>query len=287
MKKIVVIFVVLMVALVLALGGCNVQQGAQAALERCDKNVVLQAANDAELKISADVYEVFVVLGKTDSFSIDYVSHPSVEFSAQVVDGDVVVTETKNGLLDAVNLAIVVTVPQNWRGDADITLVTGAFSANDMAFDDLDISARTGSVTVKNCTAQEVEIHVNTGSVKVDAVAKSLFVEADTAQIKVNGTYENAVHAQTATGSVNVDCTSKQLYATTTSGSVKFATNAQLIAINVGTGSITGTVCGNKEDYTIRIIKNTGSCNLQEQQGKGCLLSVNSDTGSIKINFEK
>ncbi len=286
MKKIVAICAILAM-LFFALGACNLQQGAQSALERCDQSVVLQAASDAKLKIFADVYEVYVIRGQTDSFLIDYVSHPSVEVSAQVVDDDVVVTETKNGLFDAVSLAIVVTVPQNWQGDADITIVTGAFSVKDLSFDNLDVSVQTGSVAVKNCTANEIDIHLKTGSVDVDATAKSLFVEANTGKINVKGNYETFVYAETTTGSVKVDCTSKKVYVVTTTGSVNFATDAQLIAIEVKTGSVKGTVRGNQADYAISIIKNTGSCNLQEKDGNGRWLSVKSDTGSIKINFEK
>lgn len=288
MKKIVAICAVWLATLVFALSACNLQnQGVQSALDRCDKNVVLQAANDAELKISADVYEVYVVRGQTDSFLIDYVSHPGVEVSAQVENGDVVVCETKNGLFDAVNLAIVATVPQNWRGDAEVRFVTGAFSANNVAFDDLDVSGQTGRVSVKDCTAQNIKIDVETCSVIVDATAKSLFMKVNTGEIDVEGSYENTVQAETTTGSVKLDCTSNELFVTSTTGSVNFATDAQSIKIVVDTGSIRGTVYGKKEDYAISVTTNTGSCNLQEQQGNGRLLSVKSNTGSIKINFEK
>lgn len=287
MKKIVATIVLVAIVL-LVLCGCRSNTTVQDALKRCDKNVVLTASQDAELNISADVYEVFVVRGKTDLFTVDYVSCDRVDFSAEVADGKVVVTETKKAVFNAVNLAMVVHVPQNWCGNISLQLKTGAFHVESLALKNLSVTDETGRVTVKNCTAEDVVISVTTGSVSVDANANSLHVEATTAAISAKGNFENSVYVKNTTGTIDLDCIAQSMSAQSETGSVKFTTDAKVIEIAVETGSVKGTVRGNESDYSISVSTNIGSCNLYNKNGDGQhLLTVESTTGSVKIKFQK
>lgn len=287
MKKIV--STIVLVAIVLfALCGCSSDTTVQDALKRCDKNVVLTASQDAELNISADVYEVFVACGETNLFTVDYVFCDKVDFSAEVVGGKVVVTETENAVFNAVNLAMVVRVPQNWCGNMSLQLKTGAFRVENLALKNLSVIAETGRVTVSNCTAEDIIVSVTTGAVSVDAAAKSLCVEAGTASVSVNGSFENSVYAKTTTGTVKLDCTTQNLFAKSNTGSVKFQTNATVVEVVVGTGSVRGKIDGKKENYEISVVKDTGSTNLQNKSGDGThRLTVEAETASVDIDFEK
>lgn len=287
MKKIVAT-IVLVAIVSFVLCGCSSDTTVQDALQRCDTNIVVTASQDAELNISADVYEVFVVRGKTDFFTVGYVSCDKVDFSAEVANGKVEVTETKKAVFNAVNLAMVVRVPQNWCGNASLQLKTGAFNVENLALKNLSVIAETGRVAVKNCTAEDVVISVTTGTISVDADANSLHVEATTAAISAKGNFENSVYVKNTTGTIDLDCVAQRMSAQSETGSVKFATDAQVIEIAVKTGSVKGTVQGNESDYAISVSTNTGSCNLHDKNGDGQhLLTVESTMGSVKIKFQK
>lgn len=148
---------------------------------------------------------------------------------------------------------------------------TGDTSMSSCRFDgDIDISATTGGVKLENVSAGELTVSVSTGDILLNSVtAAALEAGATTGNIRTSSVKAGSVNLHASTGDIRVD-----------------ALDAESITLKASTGSITGTLKGHAEDYSIESHTSTGDNNLPESFGSGeRKLSVTTSTGSISISF--
>lgn len=135
----------------------------------------------------------------------------------------------------------------------DIHLIgtTGEFTVYNVEAASVSVKTTTGSAKVKNVKADEVEVGMTTGSMTVENVsAGRIYLHATTGEIRVDGLDSND------------------------------------IKITATTGSVSGTLIGSIEDYTIESHVSTGMNSLPNNFGEGeRKLYVKTTTGSIRLTF--
>lgn len=252
------------------------------------------------ITIDVDRYSVYVLPSETDVLTVKYVDPTENGVSIDVNVGKNVlnITETDN-LSSAWSFSrsirfIAVYLPQT---DAVTSLPlkiigkTAGISVKDIDAHSLTLVVNTGAVSLSNCNFGDVDLKTDTGSVNVDSVyCNSLAIETGTGSVTVTESEAKVVaDIEVNTGSINFTSETDLLSVIADTGSVKFKTNAREIRIETDTGSVSGMVLGRKSDYEISVRKDTGSSNLKNQHVENAteFLTIEVDTGSIKVEFEK
>lgn len=192
---------------------------------------------------------------------------------------------------------------------SDVKIKTDAGSVNIDTLNVCDISVETsaGSVSVDDVNAQSFTLVTNAGSVNVDEVkCNDCTVRTDAGSVNIDELTTDSVSVSTGAGSIKLEnveaqsinlssgagsikCTANtvKLVMTNGTGSIKFNTNAPAIELSSGAGRISGTVKGSQSEYQIEVEHGMGSSNISNQtvQGATKFLKVESDIGSIDINF--
>lgn len=225
------------------------------------------------LVIEAASAEVTVVQG--DALSVVYDTSAFVPVN---------ITETDNGgrkvlsieqrhlafiawsMLDA---EITVTVPSL----TDISVESAAGSVRVAGFDlgELSIDSSAGSVIVADCTASDIDIDSAAGDVMLRNVsAGSLSVDSAAGGAELANVTADSVGLEFAAGSVTLDrlTVGKSLYA------------------EFSAGSLTGTMVGREEDYSVSVEASAGTSNLANaDRGTGKSITAEFAAGSLNITF--
>ncbi len=286
----------------LAFGACfNFFEDVNKLLERCDteKTVTANAAANMVVEVESDIYRIYVYETENTVLSVKYGQNSKTTVTMQVetvveelAESTVIkVTETTAGEMtykEAKNAFLLVGVPKTWtKCNLKVTADVGFVSVSDMRFKSMEITTATGAIDIEDCKVENaISVSADTGAVNVIAEAKSLTVKTETGSINAEGKFAGEVSLTADTGAISADLSAKSFIVSVRTGSVNFETAAEAISVTSSTGSVRGTIEGDKSLYTITVRTGTGSCNISNQSGDGThSLDVETDTGSIKIKF--
>ena len=244
---------------------------AEEMLPLCDQSETYSLTTDiVNIRINADVYAVAIHNIEGDKVTVDYVSHSRVTVTVTEVLGSLSINQVLKGSIFTRNrLYMVIGIPDSLIGYNIVA--------------DID----TGSLSIENSKATKLQLDVSTGAVNVDVQnAVEVNVDVDTGAVNLKGKSEY-VTVDTDTGAIKVDMEANKLFLSTDTGAINFeVTNNTTIHVESDTGSIRGTIHGDKAQYSILVDVDTGSCNVKDQIGTGSqVLEINVDTGSARIDF--
>lgn len=128
-----------------------------------------------------------------------------------------------------------------------------------------------GSLKVENLSARQMELGSDNGTIETKNVtAQSLSTETDNGSVQLTDTTAQYLEAQTDNGKIRLDGTTADVYVCETDN-----------------GSITGTLNGRAEEYSIQVSKKNGSSNLSSRTLAGAQKSIRfrTDNGDIQVEF--
>ncbi|MCM1042857.1 MAG: DUF4097 family beta strand repeat-containing protein, partial [Corallococcus sp.] len=272
-----------------------------------------------EINVTADTYSVFVEQGEFEYSSVSFIVDDCAVLDADAAnDGVISFTQTESAnfftkwfetWLQGSKKFVVIKL----NGSVDKVTVkckVGEVVVKNLSCGQISIDGEVNTVQTENITAQTVDINTNVGYVNIKTANVSEFsANATTAAVNLNDvsatnfvktvTTTGAISAQnisapsiamsTTTGAVNTDgLTAQSVTLAATTGTIQAdSIRSDKISLKVTTGAIDCKVIGSKADYTVRVNKGSGSCNVENQQGTSadCLLEVSGSTGSIDIDF--
>ena len=114
-----------------------------------------------------------------------------------------------------------------------------------------------------------IKIDANAGNITLDEKisARDLNISTNAGNVNVRGSYD-AVSAYVNAGNI--------YFGGLKSGNISASTNV---------GNITGTINGNKDDYSITATTVVGESNLTDSVGKKYTLTLSTDVGNISVSF--
>lgn len=273
-----------------------------------------------KITVSVSYYNVYVFPSETDNLSVKYIDplEEGANLTVEYSNGELKITQTGNKVTHwgfgwfTNRRFVAVYVPQtSLFAAAQITATAdaGSIKVENINCAALSVETQAGSVNVDELTANEVSLDTKAGSVNVDDIHCSVLtmttsagsVNADgiecgvltmtTSAGSVSASEVNATTSatiRTGAGSSRCEISTPSLSITSGAGSITFETDASTINLSSGAGSIRGTVNGDQSQYEIKVRNDVGSTNIHNQHVVDAtkFLTVESDVGSIKINFD-
>ena len=295
MKKLLVFVLIATLCLLpMVFSACSVDTSVMSAeemLPHCDDNITTNPLETMlNIDISADLYAVAFYNVPGDKVTIDFTHHDKCSVTKRIENNTLYIVQDCKPLtihIGRSTLCLVVGIPESWTGysiNADVGV--GALGIEDSKAGSIHVELDTGACKVVTQNATNVSIESNTGAVMFQGKTNTLDVEVDTGATKLEGT-ANTVTVDTDTGAIKVDMEANKLFLSTDTGAINFeVTNNTTIHVESDTGSIRGTIHGDKAQYSILVDVDTGSCNVKDQIGTGSqVLEINVDTGSARIDF--
>lgn len=165
----------------------------------------------------------------------------------------------------------------------------GKIELNGISGEDVKANAGAGTVTLDNSNFAEADIYSSAGKILVnDSSFRELKVRTDAGSCDVINTRTEIIHSMVSTGRVKIDgVTSTELVTKNTAGATELkCVRAKYIDISSDVGAVTGEICGDKSEYTIKASMGLGSCNLSDCAGSTeKTLTVKSSLGRINLKF--
>lgn len=302
MKKIVVILCVILAAgIVLAVTGMivyNLTGGADMSkYEQMQQKADVSEAKSIKVKCAIEQIDVTPIDGNEVVF--DYFEGSKLKHDFTVENGEICLTIKKTSWFwgfwwgfDTSKLIMSVGVPRDFAGEIELYTETGKVRVSDLVnLKRIEAVATTGSVTCEKVKAESGKFEATTGSVtlKNAEMAERLDVKTTTdgittENVKCGGDFSAVI----TTGSLKCSVDAKTVFLKSTTGGVTFdIKNAESITVKCTTGSIKGTIHGDRKEFDIKSHTTTGKSNLSEAYGNGGKkLEVSTTTGSISVNFE-
>jgi len=147
---------------------------------------------------------------------------------------------------------VTVALPEGFRGDLSLHTVNGSIYAEDQRAGALRAATTNGDILLKGISAA--------GEASASTV---------NGKIELSGLTAASVTATSVNGSIQADGVASE-------GAIELGTT---------NGSITGSVQGRAEDYTVNAGAVNGACNLANRLGGAKPLSVHTANGSIDVRF--
>ena len=295
MKKLLVFVLIATLCLLpMVFSACSVDTSvlsAEEMLPHCDDNITTDPLETMlNIDISADLYAVAFYNVSGDKVTIDFTHHDKCSVTKRIENNTLYIVQDCKPFtihIGRSTLCLVVGIPESWTGysiNADVGV--GALGIEDSKAGSIHVELDTGACKVVTQNATNVSIESNTGAVMFQGKTDTLDVEVDTGATKLEGT-ANTVTVDTDTGAIKVDMEANKLFLSTDTGAINFeVANNTTIHVESDTGSIRGTIHGDKAQYSILVDVDTGSCNVKDQIGTGSqVLEINVDTGSARIDF--
>ena len=137
---------------------------------------------------------------------------------------------------------------------------------------DLELDMSAGSAIINGGTYGNLKIDMSAGSVfvKDGIVCKKLNIDLSAGKVDVNSVECSSLNVDLSAGKVDID-----------------RITCPKIDIDLSAGSVDLGVCGIKSEYTIRVDKSAGGCNVHNQTGSDPAKKINIDlsAGSVNVNF--
>ena len=295
MKKLLVFVLIATLCLLpMVFSACSVDTSvlsAEEMLPHCDDNITTDPLQTMlNIDISADLYAVAFYNVPGNKVTIDFTHHDKCSVTKRIENNTLYIVQDCKPFTIHIGrrtLCLVVGIPESWTGysiNADVGV--GALGIEDSKAGSINVELDTGACKVVTQNATNVSIESNTGAVMFQGKTDTLIVDVDTGATKLEGT-ANTVTVDTDTGAIKVDMQVQYMDLSTDTGAIDFeVTNNTTIHVESDTGSIRGTIHGDKAQYSILVDVDTGSCNVKDQIGTGSqVLEINVDTGSARIDF--
>lgn len=141
----------------------------------------------------------------------------------------------------------------------------------DYNFSSLTIDVSAGSLNIKdNINADKLDIRLSAGDVNLAGDVKV----TNDAKVKVSA------------GDVDINyLEAKTIETRISAGDIKCKVKSDDILFKISAGDLTMDIVGEKLDYTIKIKKSAGSCNIKDNEGGSKKLDGNISAGKATINF--
>lgn len=259
----------------------------------------LEGLQKIDIKVS--YYSVYVFPSETDVLSVKYIDplEEGANLTVEYSNGELKITQTGNKVTHwgfgwfTNRRFVAVYVPQTslfTAAQITATADAGSIKVENINCAALSVETQAGSVNVDELTANEVNLKTQAGSVNADDIECGVLTMSTSAgSVSANG-IDAATSAEIRTGAGSSKCeiSTPRLSITSGAGSIKFETDASTINASSGAGSIKGMINGDKSQYEIKVRNDVGSTNIHSQnvQGATKFLTVESDVGSINIDFD-
>ncbi len=301
MKKLVVILCVILAAgIVLAVTGMivyNATGGADMSnYEQMQQKADTTEAKSISVRCAIEKIDVKAIDGNEVVFEYFEGSKLKHDFTAE--NGEICLAIKKTSWFwgfwwgfDTSKLVVSVGVPRDFSGEIYLYTETGKVEVSDLTnLKRIEATATTGSVTSKNVKAESGKFEATTGSVKLTDVemAERLEIKTTTGGITAENVKSgDNFSAIVTTGSIKCSADAKTVFLKSTTGGVNFdIKNASSITAKCTTGSVKGTVHGDRKEFDVKSHTTTGKSNLTEAYGNGGKkLEVSTTTGSISVDF--
>ena len=197
--------------------------------------------------------------------------------------------------------SITISIPQGKKTSTSLCVSTGDIAVGAMekamAFEELSIQTSTGDIRLIGTISSDtnVTLKTSTGDILINAdlsVAKNLSCAVTTGLIKVDqAVTAEKIACETSTGKIklNAAITTNEIACATDTGDVlmKAPITAALIGITTDAGDVEILLAGTKDEYSCLLSANTGDISPQSYLSGNKQVKVATDTGDIKITFQK
>lgn len=191
---------------------------------------------------------------------------------------------------------IILVVPEN-APECSLSLETDCGSITVTAkgiasLNALEAQTDAGGVTLEALTLSgRLEVDSDAGNVDIsDVTAYNAVVSADAGNVSIRNGAFNSLNVETDAGKVTLaDLSAGSIQAETEAGSLNIEEiQSDKIILSTEAGSIKGTIAGVESEYSISIVQELGSCNLNNRIGSASKqLQLRTEVGSIFITFTK
>ncbi len=258
------------------------------------------------LTLEADGLDITVKRSEDETCKLLYRDFPEKPITFAYADGKVTLNYPENaiGLMDDIGVLwrhgllievlggstrdAVLLLPASFSGALTVKMDDGDVSIADMVYTDLVISVQFGTISLENITADTVSAETEYGDIIPENVeADTVNAETWYGDIRLHDVKAESVRTKTGSGDIalqNVTCTHATV--STRSGAATLENlSADDISLRADSGSVTGTISGSEEEYTITASVGTGSCNLHDRTGGSKKLEVQVSAGSVRVEF--
>lgn len=155
----------------------------------------------------------------------------------------------------------------------------------------IEAESRNARITMEGVTCSQ-DIRLSTTNARVvmnDVVVRDAAVHTTNGRIELHTVYaSNGLDAGSTNGQIiaeNLSTDQKLSLATTNSRVTLNGVSGKNIDIRTSNGSVSGTVCGNKEDYTIHSVTSNAGNNLANREGGEKTLNIVTSNGTVNVSF--
>lgn len=277
-----------------------------------EKNFEADAETVSEINLNAETENISFILSEDDKIHVTYFNRfdrkgqPIKTFEPSVKDGKLSIAETK-AEKSVFNMdfgkekTFVIAIPQGKKTSTSLCVGTGDIAVGAaekaMTFESLSIQTSTGDIRLIGTISSDtnVTLKATTGDILIEAnlsVAKNLSCTVTTGLIKADqAVTAEKITCETSTGKIklNAAITANEITCATDTGDVltKAPITAALIHVTTDTGDVEILLAGTKDEYSCLLSTNTGEISPQSYLSGNKQVKVATDTGDIKITFQK
>lgn len=208
------------------------------------------------VEVEDDNAPIEIRTGTGDKVTVEYGEPADQSFYSITVRGGTLSVERLDRHLNRVRLTgddtLVITLPEKEYTSIQADTDNGSLKVENLSARQMELGSDNGDIETKNVTAQSLSAETDNGTARLtDTTAQYLEAQADNGEIILDGTTADVYDCET------------------------------------DNGSITGTLKGSAEEYSIQVSKKNGSSNLTSRTLAGAKKSIRfqTDNGDIRVEF--
>lgn len=180
----------------------------------------------------------------------------------------------------------VIALPASALYSLEAQTVSGEIELSGISAGAVVLDSTSGDIEAKNLTAEgEIALSSISGDISFSGTGTRISASSTSGEVELNGVADGAL-ISTTSGDISASGQFQTLSASSTSGEIELERiQSDDIRLDTVSGEISGVVCGEETDYTIKINALSGDSRLRERSGGAKYLSVSTTSGDIDIIF--
>lgn len=253
--------------------------------------------NIDNLEVYETSNEVKIVRGDVNKPVVDYSETNNCTYEIKESNGTLSIERKKikdvyfNFDFNAEDTHLVITLPNSTKGDFDIKTSSGAIMITDIKCEKMALEASSGAIKITDSETKDAALSASSGSIKVENLeANDVTVTTTSGSIHFDNLKAKDVNVNVTSGGIsfnNIDVSSLGLGATSGSVMCNDISIKDSIVAKTTSGSISLSLNGKENDYSIDTSITSGSCNVSDRTGGSKSIKASATSGSIIIKFDQ
>ena len=241
--------------------------------------------------------KVIIQKGNVDKITVDYCyDKKTLDYTFEESDSTLSVKRVakKFSFFDGIQInfetpKLIITVPEGKYDNLDVKLTSGSLEISELAVSNITVKDTSGSVKLSDIECDTLNVKNTSGVIKLnDITASSIETGSTSGRTDIENVETSSICANVSSGTIKfVNVSADEVNGEATSGSMKLEKLdvAKAMNLKLTSGSVSGSVVGAPEDFTIISNITSGTSNLTNGGTGSKQLNCNVTSGSIKIKF--